>query len=151
MLADVGCGAGRAILKLAEAFPNSSFVGYDAFEGQLERAHEHAKAAGFGDRVRFELLDGSQGLPDTYEIVTTFDVIHDAVDPEGLVRAIHAGTKPDSVFYCMTTSLANGGAGLGTCGMPEAKVRELGTTAGFGSVERLPIENPFNAIYELRA
>lgn len=178
VLADVGCGAGRAILKLAEAFPNSSFVGYDAFEGQLERAHEHAKAAGFGDRVRFELLDVSQGLPDTYEIVTTFDVIHDAVDPEGLVRAIHAGTKPDgsylmleincadrhednvgplaamfygiSVFYCMTTSLANGGAGLGTCGMPEAKVRELCTGAGFGSVERLPIENPFNAIYEAR-
>jgi hypothetical protein len=50
----------------------------------------------------------------------------------------------------MTTSLANGGAGLGTCGMPEAKVRELCTTAGFGSVERLPIENPFNAIFEAR-
>jgi hypothetical protein len=51
----------------------------------------------------------------------------------------------------MTTSLAQGGAGLGTCGLPEAKVRELGTEAGFGTVEVLPIEeDPFNALYELR-
>jgi hypothetical protein len=49
----------------------------------------------------------------------------------------------------MTTSLAHGGEGLGTCGMPEAKVRELCTRAGFSSVERLPIENPFNSLYEL--
>lgn len=178
VLADVGCGAGRAILKLAEAFPSSSFVGYDAFEGQLERAHANAQAAGLGDRVRFEQLDVSKGLPDTYDIVTTFDVIHDAANPRGLVEAIRAGTKPDgsylmleincadrhednvgplaamfygiSVFYCMTTSLANGGEGLGTCGMPEAKVRELCTAAGFSAVERLPIEDPFNAVYEAR-
>jgi 2-polyprenyl-3-methyl-5-hydroxy-6-metoxy-1,4-benzoquinol methylase len=178
LLADVGCGSGRAVLKLANEFRNSTFVGYDAFEGQLARAVANAKQAGVSDRVRFELLDVADGLPESYDVVTTFDVIHDAADPAGLVRAIRAGTKPDgsylmleincadrhednvgplaamfygfSVFYCMTTSLASGGAGLGTCGMPEAKVRELCTEAGFGSVTRLPIENPFNVLYEAR-
>jgi SAM-dependent methyltransferase len=177
-VADVGCGSGRAILKLAQAFPASTFVGYDAFEGQLSRALSNAEHAGIGDRVRFELLDAGRGLPESYDLITTFDVIHDAVDPVGLVSAIRQGLRDDghylmleincadrhednvgplaamfygfSVFYCMTTSLAGGGAGLGTCGMPEAKVRQVCADAGFGSVTRLPLENPFNVIYEAR-
>jgi SAM-dependent methyltransferase len=177
-VADVGCGSGRAVLKLAEAYPNSTFVGYDAFEGQLARALANAERAGVDDRVRFELLDASRGIPEQYDLITTFDVIHDAVDPAGLVGAIRRGLEPDghylmleincadrhednvgplaamfygvSVFYCMTTSLAHGGAGLGTCGMPEAKVRELCGDAGFTTVERLPLDDPFSAIYEAR-
>jgi 2-polyprenyl-3-methyl-5-hydroxy-6-metoxy-1,4-benzoquinol methylase len=178
LVADVGCGSGRAVLKLAQAFPKSRFVGYDAFEGQLSRAIANAERAGVGDQVRFELLDVAQGLPEQYDVITTFDVIHDAVDPRGLLRAIRQATKDGgsyvmleincadrhednigplaamfygfSVFYCMTTSLAHGGEGLGTCGMPEAKVRELCAEAGFGSVTRLPVENPFNVIYEAK-
>jgi SAM-dependent methyltransferase len=177
--ADVGCGSGRASIAFAKAYPRSRFVGYDAFEGQVERARANADKAGVGDRVRFELLDVAEGLPERYDLVTTFDVVHDAVDPPGLLRAIRGGTKDDgrylmleincadrhednsgplaamfygfSVFYCMTTSLAGGGAGLGTCGMPEAKVRELCLGAGYSTVERAPIaENPFNVLYEAR-
>jgi SAM-dependent methyltransferase len=177
--ADVGCGSGRASIAYAQAYPNSTFVGFDAFEGQLERARANAAEAGVGDRVSFELLDVSEGLPESYDLVTTFDVIHDSVDPRGLLKAIREGTKEGgsylmleinsadrhednqgplaalfygfSVFYCMTTSLAHGGEGLGTCGMPEAKVRELCTEAGFGTVERAPVEeNPFNVLYEAR-
>jgi SAM-dependent methyltransferase len=178
LVADVGCGSGRAILKLAEAFPNSRFVGYDAFEGQLARALVNAAQAGVDNRVRFELLDGAKGLPEQYDLVTTFDVLHDAVDPQGLVNGIRGGVKDDgsyvvleincadrhednvgplgamfygvSIFYCMTTSLAHGGAGLGTCGLPESKVKELCDRAGFGSFRRLPIENPFNVLYEAK-
>lgn len=175
--ADVGCGAGAASLALAAAYPASTFVGYDAFEGQIALARENAARVGLGDRVRFELRDVSAaGLPERYDLVTTFDVIHDAVDPLGLLHAIRAGTKDDghylmlevncqddpddnagpvaamfygfSVFYCMTTSLAEGGAGLGTCGMPEARVRELTSQAGFTSVRRV-IEDPFNVLYEI--
>ncbi|HKP18052.1 MAG TPA: class I SAM-dependent methyltransferase [Gaiellaceae bacterium] len=178
-VADVGCGSGRALLKLAPAFPNSTFVGYDAFEGQLSRAVDNAARAGLAERVRFELADAGKGLPEQYDLITTFDVIHDAVDPAGLVHAIRQGLTEKghylmlevncadrhednvgplaamfygfSVFYCLTTSLAGGGAGLGTCGMPEAKVRELCTAAGFSEVTRLPIEDPFSAVYEARA
>jgi SAM-dependent methyltransferase len=175
--ADVGCGGGRASIKLAQAFPNSRFVGFDAFPGQVERAQANAEAAGVADRVSFEVLDVAQGLPDRYDLVTTFDVIHDAVDPAGLIAAIRKGLKDDgaylmleincaddhadnvgplpammygfSVTYCMTTSLANGGEGLGTCGMPEAKVRELSEGAGLRSVRRA-FEDPFNILYEIR-
>lgn len=177
-VADVGCGAGRALIRMAEAYPKSRFVGFDAFEGQLERARANAAAAGVADRVRFEALDASRGLPDRYDLITTFDVVHDAVDPTGLMRSIREGLADGgtyvlleinsaddpadnvgpiaatfygfSLFYCMTTSLAHNGAGLGTCGMPEATVRAYAADAGFGEVTRVPVENPFNVIYELR-
>jgi SAM-dependent methyltransferase len=176
--ADVGCGAGRGVIRLAEAFPNSTFVGYDQFDGQLELARQGAADAGVSDRVSFELLDGSHGVPGKFDVISTFDVVHDSVDPDGLVKAIRNSLADDglyflleincaddpaenvgplatlmygvSVLYCMTTSLAGGGHGLGTCGLPPAEVSKLCTRAGFSEVERLPIEDPFNALYVAR-
>jgi 2-polyprenyl-3-methyl-5-hydroxy-6-metoxy-1,4-benzoquinol methylase len=178
-LADVGCGSGRAVIKLALAFPSSHFVGYDAFQGQVDRARENIDHAGLADRVRIELLDVAAGLPEEFDLITTFDVVHDAVDPQGLLRAIRNSLAPGgiylvleintaddphenvgpiatmyygaSVFYCMTTSLAHGGAGLGTHGLPEARLRELCLEAGFTSVRRTPIEDPFDILYEVKA
>ena len=51
----------------------------------------------------------------------------------------------------MTTSLAAGGAGLGTCGLPAARVRELCAHTGFAAVQEVAIEDPFNALYTVRA
>jgi ubiquinone/menaquinone biosynthesis C-methylase UbiE len=177
--ADVGCGAGLAVIRLAEAFPASTFVGYDNFEGQLELARRAADDAGVSDRVRFELHDAATGLPETFDVISTFDVVHDATDPKALVSAVHRGLDRDgtylmlemnsaddpdentgplatllygvSVLYCMTTSLAHGGAGLGTCGLPEVRVRELCRRAGFGSVERLDLQDPFNSLYVVKS
>jgi SAM-dependent methyltransferase len=173
--ADVGCGAGLAMIRLAEAFPASTFVGYDNFEGQLELARRAADDAGVSDRVRFELHDAAMGLPETYDVISTFDVVHDATDPTALVSAIrraldrdgtyvmlemNSADDPDentgplatllygvSVLYCMTTSLAHGGEGLGTCGLPEVRVRELCRRAGFGSIERIDLRDPLNSLY----
>jgi 2-polyprenyl-3-methyl-5-hydroxy-6-metoxy-1,4-benzoquinol methylase len=153
-------------------------VGYDAFPGQVERARAAARAAGVEDRVRFEVRDVAAGVGETFDVISTFDVVHDTVDPDELLRSIRAMLAPDgiylmlemnsaddpadnvgplatlfygfSVVYCMTTSLAHGGAGLGTCGCPPAKVRELSAAAGFSRVERLPLENPFNILYAIR-
>ncbi len=50
----------------------------------------------------------------------------------------------------MTTSLAQGGLGLGTVGLPEGKVKEFTREAGFTSVRRLPVEHPLNVLYEIR-
>jgi len=177
-VADVGCGRGRALIKLAQAFPNARYVGYDAFEPTIARAVASAHAAGVGDRVTFKHLDASKALPEKYDVITTFDVVHDAIDPRGLLRAIRQGLKADgtyvcldincsdkleensgplgalfygfSVFYCMTTSLAGGGAALGTLGFHEPKVQELCMEAGFSSVRRVPLENPFNILYEIK-
>ena len=173
--ADVGCGSGLALIRLAESFPASTFVGYDNFEGQLELARRAAADAGVSDRVRFELLDATAGLPERFDVISTFDVVHDAVDPTALLGSIRRALEPDgtyvmlemnsaddpddnvgplatllygvSIVYCMTTSLAQGGAGLGTCGLPATRVQELCEGAGFTSVRRLELEDPFNALY----
>ena len=50
----------------------------------------------------------------------------------------------------MTTSLANGGVGLGTCGLPPSKARELTNEAGFSSCEKVDMENPFNNLFDVR-
>jgi SAM-dependent methyltransferase len=148
------------------------------FGPSVDRAATNAKAAGVTNRVSFRQLDASTGLPEQYDVITTFDVIHDAVDPRALLRSIRQALRPDgvyvcldincserleenagplgamfhgfSVFYCMTTSLANGGVGLGTVGLHEPKVRELCAEAGFSSVRRVPLDNPFNNLYEVR-
>ena len=177
-MADVGCGRGRALIKMAQAFPRSRFVGFDVYAPNVTKARRLAEAAGVADRVRFVELDAAEGLPASYDLVTTFDVVHDSADPAALLRAIRRALRPDgtylcldincspnldenvgplgslfygcSVLYCMSTSLAYGGAGLGTCGLHEPKLRELGTTAGFGRIRRVPLENPFNNLYELK-
>jgi hypothetical protein len=53
-------------------------------------------------------------------------------------------------MYCMTTSLAHGGPGLGTCGCPPAKMRRLCAEAGFTSVRELPIDSPVHILYEIK-
>jgi hypothetical protein len=55
-----------------------------------------------------------------------------------------------SVLYCMTTSLAGGGMGLSTLGFHEPTVRELCAEVGFSTVRRVPLDNPFNNLYEIR-
>jgi SAM-dependent methyltransferase len=120
----------------------------------------------------------AEGLPAQFDIITTFDVVHDAVDPLQLLQSIYRALRSGgvyvcldincsdmleenanplgamfhgvSVFYCMTTSLANNGAGLGTLGFHEGKVRELCEKAAFSSVRRVPLENPFNNLYEAK-
>ena len=70
----------------------------------------------------------------------------DLVDNQGPLAALFYGF---SVTYCMTTSLANRGV-AGTCGLPPAKASELTAEAGFSSCEKLPLENPFNNLFDVR-
>ncbi len=105
--ADVGCGAGTAVIRLAEAFPAATFVGYDNFEGQLRLARRAAAEAGVSDRVRFELLDAATGLPERYDVISTFDVVHDAVDPLALVSAIRRGLKPGGAYLMLEMNCAD--------------------------------------------
>jgi 2-polyprenyl-3-methyl-5-hydroxy-6-metoxy-1,4-benzoquinol methylase len=172
-VADIGCGSGRALILMAQAFPDSRYIGFDLFEPLVERAAANAQAAGVAERVQFQALDGAWGLPEQYDIITTFDVVHDAPDPLQLLRTIHQGLRaqgryvctdikcPDnweenvgplaslrygySLFYCMSTSLANGGPGLGTVGLPESKMVALCKEAGFASARLVPLEQtPYN-------
>ncbi len=176
-VADVGCGTGQALISLARAFPSVTGTGYDTHVASVAEARRAAAEAGVGDRVTFEVLDAASGLPGTFDVITTFDVIHDAVDPLGLLRSIRDALTPGgtylcldincsdrteanvgpiatllygfSVLYCMTTSLAEGGEGLGTLGLPEPVLRDLATKAGFAQVRQAEMDNPFNNLYEL--
>lgn len=176
-VADIGCGAGLAVITLAAAFPGSTFVGYDISPNSVDQARRNAKEAGVADAARFEVLDATAGLPEHFDVITTFDVVHDVVDPQGLLRAIRDGLPSDgrylcldincsdqvtqnvgpiaaplygfSLLYCMTTSLAEGGEGLGTLGLPEPVLRDLAGRAGFSAVARVAMDNPFNSLYEL--
>src|SRR5438132_694646 len=93
-LAEAGRGQGGALIKLAQSYPQSRFVGYDTFAPAVARACASASAADVADRVRFECLDVSEGLQEQYDVITTFDVVHDAVDPRRLLRAIRQGLRP---------------------------------------------------------
>ena len=174
---DVGCGSGRAVITMAGAFPNARIHGYDAHPGSIERARANAKAAGVAERVNFEVVDCTRLPAERFDFISAFDVVHDSVDPCGLLKSIRSALKKDgtclmvevnasnrvedninpmgrmmyaaSTLYCMTVSLAHKGAGIGAL-MGEAKARELAHDAGFGRVQRLPIKDAFSALYELR-
>jgi SAM-dependent methyltransferase len=176
-VADVGCGTGQALIALARAFPAITAAGYDVHQPAVERARRAAAEAGLADRISFEVLDAAAGLPESFDVITTFDVVHDAVDPLGLLRSIRDALRPGgtylcleincsdqaadntgpiaallygfSILYCMTTSLAEGGEGLGTLGLPEPVLRQLAGKAGFTQVRHVEMDNPFNRLYEL--
>jgi SAM-dependent methyltransferase len=177
-VADVGCGRGRAVIRLARAYPDSRLVGYDLFARAVARGTENARWAGVWDRVRFETRDASQGLAGRFDIVTSFDSIHEAPDPRGTLRAIREALRPGGIYvcleadcadrleenagpcgallyawsllYCLTTSLARGGEGLGAAGLPEPKLRELCAEAGFSKVRRVLSARPFHTLYEIQ-
>lgn len=86
---------------MAQAFPKSRYVGYDVFQPSVDRATANARAAGVADRVGFRQLDASGGLPEQYDVITTFDVVHDAADPRGLLRSIHRALGPDGIYVCL--------------------------------------------------
>lgn len=174
---DVGCGSGRAVIALATAYPKARIFGYDAHPGSVERARANAKAAGVAERVAFDVVDCTKLPANQFDFIGTFDVIHDSVDPVGLLKSIRNALKADgaylmvevnvsnrpedninpmgrmmysaSTLYCMTVSLAHGGAGIGAL-MGEPKAREMASEAGFTHFQRLPVKDAFSVLYELR-
>lgn len=180
-VADVGCGAGVALIAMAKAFPKSQFHGYDNSKFALQRAAANLKESGLKN-VTFHDSD-KEGIPGdaSFDLVTCLDCLHDMARPDLAAAAIRKAIKPDgawfivdvdckptfegnlenplsplmygySILTCMSSSLSTpDGLGLGTVGLPEPKMKELATNAGFDSFKRVPgLEHPFNAYYEAR-
>lgn len=86
VVADVGCGHGHSTRLMAEAFPRSTFYGFDVHEGSILEAREQTRAAGLADRVHFEVAraDEFQGGP--FDLVCFFDAIHDMGHPDRALR-----------------------------------------------------------------
>jgi SAM-dependent methyltransferase/predicted transcriptional regulator len=175
-VADVGCGSGRSLITLAKTFPASEFTGYDVFGPALSRARKNAEHAGVSTRIRFVQLDVTHGIPDTYDLVTTFNSLHDIADQVAGLEAIRRTLTPDgsylilesscsdkleenfgplgtilyatSLFYSTPTSIANGGDGSGAI-LSEDMIHRLCTASGF-YVRRLSVTNPMHALYEAK-
>ena len=101
--------------------------------------------------MRIELLDVAAGLPERYEAIATFDVVHDAADPLGLLRAIHDGLEPGGSYLLVDIRTADDpheNVGPLATLLYGASVFYCMTEAGFASVRRLPVDSPFNALYE---
>ena len=163
---DVGCGRGRALMLLAETFPNSRFVGYDLSDEATGWARAQAAKAGLGN-VTFEARDLSDfdetADEGTFDLITTFDAIHDQAWPLKVLTGIRRSLTQDGVYlaqdikgsshhhhdrshplgtllytvscmHCMTVSLSQGGEGLGAMWGREVAERYF-EQAGFASVE----------------
>ena len=176
-VADVGCGHGYSTLIMAEAFPNSEFIGFDFHPASIEEANKHAETHGFADRVRFEVASAKNYPGTHYDLVTFFDCLHDMGDPCGAATHVCSSLKTDgtwmivepfahdtlegnlnpvsrlyyaaSTMVCIPASLDQEvGAALGAQA-GERRIREVATQGGFESFRRAT-ETPFNLIFEAR-
>ena len=174
---DVGCGRGQSTVHMAKAFPASKFLGVDYHRDSVAAAMKLADEHGVAN-VKFIQASAEQVPADEpFDLICSFDCIHDMVDPSGAVARIRELLADDGLYvwsepnashdptenrnpigrtfhavsplHCMTVSLAHGGAGLGTV-IGEKGARELAETAGFTRFERLDIPNPFNQFFALR-
>jgi SAM-dependent methyltransferase len=177
IVADVGCGHGASTILLAEAYPRSTFLGFDYHDGSIERARERATAAGVDDRVRFEVAS-AKGYPGQgYDLVGMFDCLHDMGDPVGAAAHVLSTLAPDGtwlivepnagdrlednlnpvgrIFYGGSTLVctpASRDQEVGLClgaQAGEARLREVVTEAGFTRFRRAT-ETPFNLVLEAR-
>jgi len=176
-VADVGCGHGASSVLLAQAFPNAIITGSDYHEASIESARKRAASAGVADRVSFEVASAQNFSGTDYDLVATFDCLHDMGDPIGAARHIREALRPDgtwmivepyaqdtvagnmnpvgrvyysfSTFLCVPSALSQpGGYSLGAQA-GEAAIRRVVTDAGFTRFRR-SAETPFNLVYEAR-
>ena len=76
-VADVGCGLGTSTILMAQAYPKSTFVGFDYHPKSIEMAKEAAAKAGVDDRVKFDVAKAKDYPGKGYDLVAFFDCLHD--------------------------------------------------------------------------
>ena len=177
LVADVGCGHGASTILMAQAFPNSTFVGSDYHDGSIETARRRAQEAGVDDRVRFEVEPAAAYGGTGYDLVTVFDCLHDMGDPVAAARHVGSTLKPDGTwmivepnagdrvednlnpvgraFYGFSTLLCTPASLSQEVGLAlgaqagEARIRDVVEAGGFSQFRRAA-ETPFNLVFEAR-
>jgi ubiquinone/menaquinone biosynthesis C-methylase UbiE len=176
-VADIGCGLGASTVLLAQSFPASTVTGSDYHAVSVELARKRAADAGVGNRTTFEVASAQTFGGSGYDLVTTFDCLHDMGDPVGAARHIREALTPDgtwmivepaaadtvegninpvgrvyysfSTFLCVPNGLSQpGGYALGAQA-GEAAIRQVSTDAGFTRFRQVAA-TPFNLVYEAR-
>ena len=176
-VADLGCGLGSSSVLLGQAYSHTTVVGSDYHAESIEMARKKAADAGVADRVSFEVATAQTFTGTGYDLVTTFDALHDMGDPLSAARRVRDALAPDgtwllvepfaadkvednfnpvgrlyfagSTFLCVPNALSQpGGYALGAQA-GEAAIRQLVTDAGFTRFRRAA-ESAFNLVYEVR-
>jgi 2-polyprenyl-3-methyl-5-hydroxy-6-metoxy-1,4-benzoquinol methylase len=179
-VADVGCGAGVALIAIAEAFPESTFEGFDVSLHAIARARAKLAEAGLSNAAFYvaEAADLPSSVP--YDLILTLDCIHDMPRPERAIAAIRRAIAADgtwlikdirssltwrdnlanpmlammygqSVATCMSSALSEpGGAGLGTLGFNPEVAERMCRQAGFTRFLVHDFDDPANLYYEVR-
>jgi SAM-dependent methyltransferase len=174
--ADVGCGHGASTILMAQAFPDSQFVGIDYHGESIETARERAAKAGV-DNASFELADATSYRGDDYDLIAFFDCLHDMADPSGAAQHARQALKPDghcllvepfagdsvaenlnpvgrlyygaSSLICVPVSLARHGPALGAQA-GERRLRKVMVDDGGFTRFRRASQTPFNLVFEAR-
>jgi ubiquinone/menaquinone biosynthesis C-methylase UbiE len=176
-VADLGCGLGASTVLLAQSYRESTFVGSDYHERSIELARKRASDAGVAERVQFEVASASSFSGSAYDLIATFDCLHDMGDPLSTAQHVRGAIASDGtwlvvepyaggsvnenlnpvgrVYYNFSTQLClpsalsqTGGFALGAQA-GEAAIRRIVTDAGFTRFRRAT-ETPFNIVYEVR-
>lgn len=174
-VADIGCGLGSSTVLMAQAFPNSTFHGFDFHEASIEGARKKAAEEGVSN-VEFSVAMAQDYPGEGYDFACIFDALHDMGDPVGAARHIRNTLKDDGtfmlvepmagdsmgqnmnvmgqIFYgfscmvCTPASLAQEvGLGLGAQA-GQARLTEVLREAGFADVKRAA-ETPTNMVLEV--
>jgi len=177
-VADVGCGLGTSTILMAQAYPKSTFVGFDYHDGSIKMAREAANKAGVGDRVKFEIAKAKDYPGKGFDLVAFFDCLHDMGDPEGAAKHVKESMTPDGawmivepfahdklednlnpigrVYYAASTMLCTPASLSQEVGLAlgaqagEGRLSKILKAAGFSRVRRAA-ETPFNIVLEARA
>ena len=177
-VADIGCGFGYSTIIMAQAYPNSAFVGFDYHVESIAAARKLAAEAGVVDRVSFTVSTASDFPGTGYDLITSYDCVHDMGDPGGVALQVRQALAADgtwlivepnlpgelteltahpygrlfagtSATVCLPSALAQRGEyALGNHAGKET-LRRIVTGAGFNRWRRTT-ETPINAIYEAR-
>jgi 2-polyprenyl-3-methyl-5-hydroxy-6-metoxy-1,4-benzoquinol methylase len=167
---DLGCGRGLIRARLAARYPNSRFTGIDLSADAIAYANANTHELTNIDYQARDLSDYADWAPDSaYDLITTFDAIHDQAQPLAVLRGIQRALRDDGTYlmqdisgtghvhrdaehplgtllytvscmHCMTVSLAQGGEGLGAM-WGETKTLEYLKRAGFGHVTTNRLEH----------
>lgn len=175
-VADVGCGHGASTMIMANAYPASTFYGFDNHGASVANAVAKAQAAGLSDRVTFATENASSFPDNDYDLICFFDCLHDMGDPHGAMKRAFETLSDDgsvlivepmagntveenfnpvgrtfsgaSTLCCTANSMALGGPALGAVATEDA-IREVVESAGFTYFKRAS-ETPFNRVFEAR-
>ena len=176
-VADIGCGHGISTILMAQAYPESTFHGFDYHDASIERAEQIAESEGVSANTEFEVASAKEFPGEGYDLVCFFDCLHDMGDPVGALKHVREVLDDDGtvmlvepfandtvtdnlnpvgrVYYAASTLICTPssldqevGLGLGAQA-GEKRLGKVAEEAGFSRFRRAT-ETPFNLVLEAR-